>query len=454
MQQLKVTQEVFGFIAALRTMLDNYPELRMNNNLLNILNSNNPLGFLLNLAEICGLSKEDLLNWVSKILCGAEVITTKGFEKTASDINKVGTIFDNKLSQGILDTIELGVKTILLANVKDMFTCSINPFIPMDILKYPISNKNDKTFIEGKGITIPLTTIDLFNVLQHHPNSIFGKNLYFDNNMPSNEYWQSTDYNVFLWYVINKGSNFKDEKLKKIWDNRVKHRERLTNSDNTILKNNFFNLYLGNGTYVDTNHVQNVNSFQTNQKKEKNDNTILKKQFILVDYNETDTILTTPNNITIWLNGDRYRYQALNENVFLNKTVFEFNYDYIYSLKLFDSKTIVSNIINSLLGITHSTAAAALDMKYSIEQQTIAGMVSKIVSQVLEDEDVIIDDCFFSFSNDEYDKMIKENELKFHNNYSFGNINSQTNKKDVENINNAINGIGDSITLIDQHSTI
>ena len=64
-------EEVFGFIAAMRTLLDNYPELQKNDQLLGLFNANSPLAFLLGLAEIIGLSKEDLLNWVSKILCGA-----------------------------------------------------------------------------------------------------------------------------------------------------------------------------------------------------------------------------------------------------------------------------------------------------------------------------------------------------------------------------------------------
>ena len=34
------------------------------------------------------------------------------------------------------------------------------------------------------------------------------------------------------------------------------------------------------------------------------------------------------------------------------KTIFEFNFDYIFSLKLFDTKTLVANVLNALLGLS------------------------------------------------------------------------------------------------------
>ena len=43
----------------------------------------------------------------------------------------------------------------------------------------------------------------------------------------------SLDFNVFLWYIINKGNNINDENLKNIWDNRIRHRKKIIKNDKT-----------------------------------------------------------------------------------------------------------------------------------------------------------------------------------------------------------------------------
>ena len=258
-------QEIFGFIAAMRTLLDNYPELQRNDQLLSLLNAKSPLAFLLGMAELIGLSKEDLLNWVSKILCGAEAIISNASEAATSAIQGATKRNENaqKIDQGILDTIEIAVKAILLTNIKNLFTCSIKPLIPYNVLKHP----NGMVLKQGgQGIKLSIPTIDMFNVLQHAPNSDYGKTLYFDNNMPSKSFWQSTDFNCFMWYVINKGTTMGNEGLKHTWDNRVKYRKNF--NTNSVFRKNFFNEFKGNGALINTQVDEGI--ADTNEIKEKN----------------------------------------------------------------------------------------------------------------------------------------------------------------------------------------
>ena len=458
---------IFGFIAAMRTMLENYPELKMNQNLLNLLNSKSPLAFLLNLAELCGLSKKDLLNWVSRILCGTETFIAELNDEMSDKINN-SLDKNNKVANGILDVIEESVKVILLANVKNLFTCSLNPLIPNDVLKYPYK-KGLPDIGDTKGIVLSIPTIDLFNVLSHSPNSRYGKTLYFDNKMASNDFWKSADFNVFLWYIINKSSNINDEHLKNVWDNRIKFKKTINNNSNIEKEKcyeKYFNPYKGNESYiklVDTPNETEPNdeycsNEKTNDKKKSKDNNVfLKKQYILLEYAEQKSTVTVPNTITIWLNADRYRRPVKLKNgvtLYVNKTVFEFNYDYIYSLKLFNSKTIVSNVLNSLLGVINSGAEAIINGKYSLEEQIIAGKVSEIVTNVMQDENTIINDCFFSFSNDEYDDLLKNSEIKFNNNYVFGTVGGKLDQSTNTNIINEINNIENCATLEEQQTTI
>lgn len=449
--------KVLGYISAIRTMLDNYPQPKLSDSMEALLNSNTPFGFLMNLLQICGVSTQDLLNWVAKILCGQEVIQTWVNKGTSSISNAINESPQNKVVQGFLDGIEEIIKVILLTNVKNMFTCSINPFIPNELLKYPNGDANNS--LNGTGIKIPLSTIDMFNVLQHSPTSLFGSALYFDTDYGSNEIWKSTDFNAFLWYVINKGTNVGNEKYKCIWDNRVRKRKQLSN--NETLKKNFFNLVNGDGSFVSTSSEDVYNSDtkypnRPSDKKvaKKSKGSIQKKQYIIVEYNERDsTSISVPDVLTVYLNADRYRYNIGN-NFYLNKTVFEFNFDYIYSLKLFDSKVIVANVINALLGVVNSATASLLNGKYSLQQKIIAGKVGEIVKELINGEDTVINDCFFSFSNDEYETLLNETELKQFNQYQFGNISGEITPEDAKNILDDINNIGNAGTLEEVQTNI
>ena len=454
--------KVLGYISAIRTMLDNYPQPKLSDSMEALLNSNTPFGFLMNLLQICGVSSADLLNWVAKILCGQEVIQTwvnKGVENIGNAIN------DNpksKLAQGFLDGIEEVIRVLLLTNVKNMFTCSINPFIPDEVLKSPngcVIN-NEISFNGGSGIKIPLSTIDMFNTLYHSPTSLFGSALYFDTDYGSNEIWKSTDFNAFLWYVINRGTNVKPENYKLIWDNRVRKRKQL--SSNEILKKNFFNIVNGDGSFISINKEEkyegktypNRPSSEDKRKEKKDNNKTQKKQYIIVEYNERDnTTISLPDVLTVYLNADRY-VKKFENNFFIKKTVFEFNFDYIYSLKLFDSKVIVANVINSLLGVVNSATASLLNGKYSLQQKIIAGKVGEIVKELINGEDTIINDCFFSFSNDEYEALLNETELKQFNQYQFGDISGEISSEDAKEIIDKINNIGNAGTLEEVQTNI
>ena len=450
---------IFGFIAAMRTLLDNYPELQRNDKLLSLLNAKSPLAFLLTLAEIIGLSKDDLLNWVSKILCGAEVIISNA-SKTATDTINDAVKERENVDSGILDTIEVAVKAILLTNIKNLFTCSINPLIPYNVMKYPDNRvlKNG-----GVGIKIPIPTIDMFNVLQHAPNSDYGKTLYFDNGMNSNTFWQSTDFNCFMWYVINKGSTMDNEGLKNVWDNRVKYRKKF--NTNNVFRNNFFDEFKGNGTLIDTKKTaESETTYKANEKdkddyksNKKSGNYIEKKSYVILEYNENDASLSVPNILTFYLNGDRYLRKVATVNgvdVFLPKTIFEFNYDYITSLKLFDSKVIIANVINSLMGVANSAIASLLNVKYTLQEEAIAGKVGQIVKKIMEEEDTIINDDFFSFSNDEYETLLNETDIKYSENYQFGDVNGSITENMVSGITESLNNIGNAATLNEQETII
>lgn len=94
-----------------------------------------------------------------------------------------------------------------------------------------------------------------------------------------------------------------------------------------------------------------------------------------------------------------------NRNYYYGKSLIEFNIDYIMSLKLFDEKSLAARLLDSL------TACLTIDLS-SYKRLLIKNEVKKMVSMITESDDLVVSDCFFTFSNDDYDAMSRQAELR------------------------------------------
>ena len=476
-------KKVSGYLSAIRTMLNNYPQPQIPDEMDKLLGANTPFAFLMELLRICGVSTDELMGWVSKILCGQNVIKsqvenirTKKNEKNEKPLN----IRENH-GYGVMDAFEEVAKALLLMNIQNMFTCSLNPFIPDKVMKDPTGRIVG--FMNGEGIKIPLQAIDMYNILAQSPYveknktnkkgkaiKSLGCMLYFDNDYNPNVMWKSTDLNAFLWYTINRGTNSKDGERKQIWDNRCRRWKKLKDSKDSTEKtffNNFFNPDFGEKSFISTNggnteyggypnrpprEVKDGNGntqsrpFNNNRKDQSK---IKKLQYFIVNYTEgggsrTNEHAGNGDYLTIWLNADRYIIQSdgdSNNELKYNKTVFEFNYDFIQHIRLFDSKVIVGNVLNSLLGLTNSALSGVLGGNFSLAQQLIAGQIGKIVKDVINN-DSVINDCSFNFSNEDYDKLLNETKEMVYK------------EEDIENITTAVTDINNSATLEEAQTKI
>lgn len=423
---------VVGAIGAIQTLLEKYPFLVSTDT---TVPGETSLSFMLNILDIIGVKKKDIIEWVAKLLAG-------------------------KGADGFLVSVEWAIKAILLANVKNLLTCSMNPMLP-DKLMYKYKDVAGKD-VMGSGIMLDLNKIDLYGVLGNSPKDKNGGGsmFYFDaeesiysteehpvNGYSTNELWKSCDFNAYLWYVIHKGTNVGAEARKLYWDNRVKYIERFKDPDKgETYRNSFFDINKTDGKFYEAGSGEAV--------------TFNKKQILITEYIERSESNLTPNVIRIWLNDERYyhkrnlKLKSVNVAGFntpsvgfkLNKTVFEFNYDYIMSLKLFDSKTLVANIINAILGIS-----ASINLSYSIYENVIAAKIGSIVRNVIRSNDTEIDDCFFTFSNDEYDSMLQESIKKHNKIYAYNNNEVEL---DYSKIIDSVNEISNAATLQEQVKSI
>lgn len=134
----------------------------------------------------------------------------------------------------------------------------------------------------------------------------------------------------------------------------------------------------------------------------------------------------------------------------LNKTIFEFNYDYIFSLKFFDTQTLVTNIIDSVLnwGLTNATAS------FSTYDKVVAGVVGKVTDEILRKEETEISDDFYSFSNMEYDDLLTQARKGYNGSYKIADENGKLSYAEKDEIIKSLNRIGEASTLQEQKTVI
>lgn len=105
------------------------------------------------------------------------------------------------------------------------------------------------------------------------------------------------------------------------------------------------------------------------------------------------------------------------------KTVYEFNYDYVMSMKLFDEQSIAINLVNSLMNVSSipsipfpkipqipnihfvNYVEEENSIKRNIEQIKIDLFVDNLVRKMIETEEYEFTDCFYNFSNEDYESM-------------------------------------------------
>ncbi len=155
-------KQIFGNIAASRTLTEGFPKLKLSSSFPSINNGGNSITFLTDLI---------------KSLIGYEALVT-----TLVDI----------LTHSLAD-IEREIKKALKVELKDIVSCGIDPSLPAFIKS------------TGPGIVIEVNKIDFLDLFKTDPNSTGGMLLFND---VTNPFTNSTDFNTFLYGVIqNDGTS-------------------------------------------------------------------------------------------------------------------------------------------------------------------------------------------------------------------------------------------------------
>lgn len=488
----QVKSESLALIDAVMSILDKYPELSNGNTYLSVNTSTNPFEFLMDCFK-----------------------GTVGYDAL---INIISTFISTELP-----ALEVAVKGVLLTNIKNLLTCSLNPFITDDILR--------------EGIVFDLSQIDITDKLRYSPISQKGKYYYFGCNkcetamdvrdtctkksnlfkntiggfVPTytNSESEDSDFDCLLWYMKNRAtkrevwSRDPNEEPKTVAEKENKKDGIVTlefNESSRSIKNaegqpsflqtpylNVLHVFIGNAQEIMGNNYKSYENElsdierqlkEINKEIDKGQKSINKVDDNLakideqlknneIEYDDyrrqygllSDKLTKYENNMDN-LEGERrilYEkkakslqklknasqdkvYRKIDTNYYYQKTLIEFNTDYVNSLRLFDSKVVAARLIDSLTGLL------SIDLDLSYKQLLIRNEINKMVSAVIESDDAVVNDCFFSFSNDEYNSMLQKSEYNKMGLYSSDGTNTSGVTIDADSLLQQLNGIDASAT--------
>ena len=245
-------------------------------------------------------------------------------------------------------------------------------------------------------------------------------------NLTAESLYKTDDMNAFIWYVINRGDNYDDsgqeeemganamyEYNKMAWDSRrINARKR---DDARGSQEGDWEAWLKSRTSMDFQRDDGFLKLEREGEKVKSLYPILQM--------EPSELYGHLEHIIVTFPAQRYFYQAnLDVNVGIGSNtinapvkgsvtsvIYHFNADYLRSIKIFNWKTIIMNMLYELNGISPIP-----DVQYdiSLSDQIIDAKLSTLILNTIMVDDKEINDNFYSFSNEDYIEALKQTQLK------------------------------------------
>ena len=130
---------------------------------------------------------------------------------------------------------------------------------------------------------------------------------------------------------------------------------------------------------------------------------------------------------------------------FRGKTLFEFNKKYLNSISIFSPKVILMNIFDELMnGLPNVEINVGIDELYN------AAAFQKMIDTVVSNDDMEVDDCYYTFSNEDWNRMIEDAELRKYNARKYGEDTKTANVIDKESVLETLDKASTAATLHDK----
>ena len=129
-------------------------------------------------------------------------------------------------------------------------------------------------------------------------------------------------------------------------------------------------------------------------------------------------------------------------------TVYEFNYDFVMGMQLFDPTVVASQLMELVMNLRFG------NLNINKSETAYQMRVAEIVKNIIESTAYEVSDCFYTFDNAKYDKMLRDAEIKRSRMYVNNDDNNTVNEHDGEDVFSILNEFDNNATLNENKEVI
>lgn len=352
-------------------------------------------------------------------------------------------------SEFLID-LENNFKNIIQTILTGLLSCSIIPEIPNEYMDYTEGGSR-------YNFVLPKQYFDMTNLLDIYPLSDVGKGFYSgvdDEMLNVNNLYRTNDLNAFIWYVLHRGNTINQtETNKMMWDSRITAERNGDILDKRTEDVDWKNWLINKPSASSASDSGIFKGIQAGGDERYID-------AFHDGFNETvdlplhPILQFEPTDIFGYNNGIKisFPYQTWHkESGIFNKSIYRFNSDYLENIQIFNPRLIISEMINNLL---NGNLLNDLNIQYSVQTKIFENKLDEIIKKAIEIDDLTVDDCFYTFSSEDFSNALNEMELQ---RYNAKQLNSETSPalKIDENFGiDAINEINSMATMNERLTSI
>lgn len=181
----------------------------------------------------------------------------------------------------------------------------------------------------------------------------------------------------------------------------------------------------------------------------KEDGKTPKEEFFAFVYDVTTTtgikvneLYITKDDYFLW-NNDTFSLALSLHECYPGITVYEFNFDFVMGMRLFDARVVADRLLNTVATFRSGGSIAKDETEYQMR-------ISNIVKNMIEADSSEVADCFFTFSNDEYEELLRKAEDRKANAMSFDDSVHKSTILSDKDISELLMGCNDNATPVEQ----
>lgn len=258
-----------------------------------------------------------------------------------------------------------------------------------------------------------------------------------------NELYKTKDMNAFLWYCIKKGNSYPQVEMNKMmWDTRLHaHNEGKYN----LKENEQWNNWLNSKKVIIDGEKYNSSEFLNT-----NDDFYPILQIKPITNGFHGIAVSFPAQ-TYYKPKARNGVSQTKANITPNSSLYKFNWDYLQSIQIFKPKLMLAGLCRYLLGFTMATTETT---NINLTKKLIERKLSTAIKKIIEADDMEIEDCYTTFSNEEFDELLQNMLLSKYNSTYYGGETTTIKNHDIEDYINSINSINDKTEKVDNTEII